>query len=572
MSTEVRVPTLGESVTEAVVATWFKKPGDPVAADDMLCELETDKVTVEVPAPAGGVMGEIVAAEGETVGVDALLATISEEDGADAQPSGGVAAAEGKEKVQAERGGDGELRPREESATERERAGYAEEIRAKRDAKAGGSDGGERVEVTVPALGESVTEATVATWFKKVGDAVEADEPLCELETDKVSVEVPAPAAGTLAEILAEEGTTVEASAKIAVLTTGEGAEAGGSGAGGGVPDRKTPPPEPDATGGEPDHPRADYGRSDEGDGKTGGAEGSGRTDVEDAPSAKALMEEHGLDRGSVKGTGRDGRVMKPDVLRALEAPREAPAPKEAPRAPVAAEDEGREERVRMTRLRQTIARRLKDAQNTAAMLTTYNEVDMSAIMALRSEYKELFERKHGVKLGFMSFFTRACVHALMEVPEVNAEIDGQDVVYKRFVHMGIAVGTPNGLVVPVVRDADSMGFAAIEKAINALGAKARDGKLSMADMQGGTFTISNGGVYGSLMSSPILNPPQSGILGMHKIQERPMVVGGQIVARPMMYLALSYDHRIVDGKGAVTFLVRVKEALEDPRRLLMDL
>ena len=588
MSTEVRVPTLGESVTEATVGTWHKKPGDRVAADDPLCELETDKVAVEVPAPAAGVMGDIVAAEGETVGVDALLATIEEGEGTGAGGDGAeevhVAAAPGQEEVQADRGGDAELKPREESATERERAGYAEEIQAKRDEKSGGgekapetertggSGGGESVDVTVPALGESVTEATVATWFKKVGDAVQADEPLCELETDKVSVEVPAPAAGTLAEILAEEGTTVEASAKIAVLTTGEGAEAGGSGAGGGVPDRKTPPPEPDATGGEPDHPRADYGRSDEGDGKTGGAEGSGRTDVEDAPSAKALMEEHGLDRGSVKGTGRDGRVMKPDVLRALEAPREAPAAKEAPRAPVAAEDEGREERVRMTRLRQTIARRLKDAQNTAAMLTTYNEVDMSAIMALRSEYKELFEKKHGVKLGFMSFFTKACVHALMEVPEVNAEIDGQDVVYKRFVHMGIAVGTPNGLVVPVVRDADSMGFAAIEKAINALGAKARDGKLSMADMQGGTFTISNGGVYGSLMSSPILNPPQSGILGMHKIQERPMVVGGQIVARPMMYLALSYDHRIVDGKGAVTFLVRVKEALEDPRRLLMDL
>ena len=263
---------------------------------------------------------------------------------------------------------------------------------------------------------------------------------------------------------------------------------------------------------------------------------------------------------------------MKADVLRALEAPREAPKAKEAPRAPVAAEDEGREERVKMTRLRRTIARRLKDAQNTAAMLTTYNEVDMTEVMALRSEYKELFEKKHGVKLGFMSFFTKACCHALMEVPEVNAEIDGEEVVYKRFVHMGIAVGTPNGLVVPVVRDADSMGFAAIERAINEMGRKARDGKLGMADMQGGTFTISNGGVYGSLMSSPILNPPQSGILGMHKIMERPMVVGGEIVARPMMYLALSYDHRIVDGKGAVTFLVRVKEALEDPRRLLMDL
>jgi 2-oxoglutarate dehydrogenase E2 component (dihydrolipoamide succinyltransferase) len=284
-------------------------------------------------------------------------------------------------------------------------------------------------------------------------------------------------------------------------------------------------------------------------------------------------MAEKGLEPAQVEGTGRDGRIMKEDVLRALKQPA-APAPeiKQAPRAPVSADDAGREERVRMTRLRQTIARRLKDAQNTAAMLTTYNEVDMTETMALRTEYKDLFEKKHGVRLGFMSFFTKACCHALKEVPEVNAEIDGQDVVYKRFVHMGIAAGTPTGLVVPVIRDADRMSFAEIEKAIAEKGRAARDGKLKMEDMQGGTFTISNGGVYGSLMSSPILNPPQSGILGMHKIQDRPVVVGGEIVIRPMMYLALSYDHRIVDGKGAVTFLVRVKEALEDPRRLLMDL
>jgi 2-oxoglutarate dehydrogenase E2 component (dihydrolipoamide succinyltransferase) len=296
--------------------------------------------------------------------------------------------------------------------------------------------------------------------------------------------------------------------------------------------------------------------------------------DVEDAPSARKLMADKGVAREQVEATGRDGRVMKEDVLRALSEPPKAaePAPAPIPRAPVPAEDAAREERVKMTRLRQTIARRLKEAQNTAAMLTTYNEVDMTGVMELRSEYKDLFEKKHGVKLGFMSFFTKACCHALKEVPEVNAEIDGTEVVYKNFVHMGIAVGTPSGLVVPVVRDADRLSFADIEKRINELGVRARDGKLSMAEMQGGTFTISNGGVYGSLMSSPILNPPQSGILGMHKIQERPMVVKGQIVARPMMYLALSYDHRIVDGKGAVTFLVRVKEALEDPRRLLMDL
>ncbi|MEM1313150.1 MAG: 2-oxoglutarate dehydrogenase complex dihydrolipoyllysine-residue succinyltransferase, partial [Pseudomonadota bacterium] len=299
----------------------------------------------------------------------------------------------------------------------------------------------------------------------------------------------------------------------------------------------------------------------------------AGGKDVENAPSANKLMAEKGLDPASVTGTGKDGRIMKEDVLKAASAPAaKAPDPAPAPRAPVAASDADREERVRMTRLRQTIARRLKDAQNTAAMLTTYNEVDMGEVMEIRNEYKGMFEKKHGVKMGFMSFFVKACVHALKEVPEVNAEIDGTDIVYKNYYHMGVAVGTPSGLVVPVVRDADQMGFAAIEKKIAELGIRARDGKLSMAEMQGGTFTLSNGGVYGSLMSSPILNPPQSGILGMHKIQERPMVVGGQIVARPMMYLALSYDHRIVDGKGAVTFLVRVKEALEDPRRLLMDL
>jgi len=389
-------------------------------------------------------------------------------------------------------------------------------------------------EIRVPTLGESVTEATVATWFKQPGDAIAVDEMLCELETDKVTVEVPSPVAGVMMEIVAQEGDTVGVDALLANVKEGAAA----------APKAKAetaaaPAPTP-----------------------------AGK-DVEDAPSAKKLMAEKGLTSDQVKGTGRDGRVMKEDVQNAS-AP--APVASAAPRAPVAADDAGREERVRMTRLRQTIARRLKEAQNTAAMLTTYNEVDMSAIMALRNEYKDLFLKKHGVKLGFMSFFTKACCHALKEVPEVNAEIDGTDVVYKNYVHMGVAAGTPTGLVVPVVRDADQMSFAEIEKKIGELGGRARDGKLSMAEMQGGTFTISNGGVYGSLMSSPILNPPQSGILGMHKIQDRPVVVNGEIVIRPMMYLALSYDHRVVDGKGAVTFLVRVKEALEDPRRLLMDL
>jgi 2-oxoglutarate dehydrogenase E2 component (dihydrolipoamide succinyltransferase) len=510
MSIEVRVPTLGESVTEATVATWFKKPGDAVVADEMLCELETDKVTVEVPAPAAGVLGEIIAAEGETVGVDALLATLSEGEGEAPAP-----------------------------AKKADKPAKSDE-----PAKSNAPKSGKSVDVMVPSLGESVTEATVSTWFKKVGDTVSADEMLCELETDKVSVEVPAPVGGVIAEILFDEGATVEAGGKLAVMTQG--------GAGAAAP-AASAEAKPEATG----------------------AQGK---DVEHAPSAKKAMAEAGLDESQVKGTGRDGRIMKEDVQKAAAAAKSAPsastttAPAPAPRAPVPAEDAAREERVKMTRLRQTIARRLKDAQNTAAILTTYNEVDMSAVMALRNEYKAEFEKKHGVRLGFMSFFTKACVHALKEVPDVNAEIDGTDVVYKNFVHMGVAAGTPQGLVVPVIRDVDAMGFAQIEKAIAEKGKRARDGKLTMDEMQGGTFTISNGGVYGSLMSSPILNPPQSGILGMHKIQDRPVVVNGEIVIRPMMYLALSYDHRIVDGKGAVTFLVRVKEALEDPRRLLMDL
>ncbi|APZ53466.1 2-oxoglutarate dehydrogenase complex dihydrolipoyllysine-residue succinyltransferase [Salipiger abyssi] len=506
MTTEVRVPTLGESVTEATVATWFKKPGDSVDVDEMLCELETDKVTVEVPSPVEGVLEDIVAQEGDTVGVDALLANIA--------PAGEAGSTTVEERPSATKP---EAKPSSDDATP--------------------------VDVMVPTLGESVTEATVSTWFKKVGDAVQQDEMLCELETDKVSVEVPAPASGVLTEILAEEGATVEAGGKLAVMS-------GGAGAAASAPAESKAPAEAPAS--------------------------SGGKDVEDAPSAKKAMAEAGLDPKQVTGTGKDGRIMKEDVSAAISAAKSAPAPAAAPaqaqRAPSPAEDAAREERVKMTRLRQTIARRLKDAQNTAAMLTTYNEVDMTEVMALRNQYKDLFEKKHGVRLGFMSFFTKACCHALKEVPEVNAEIDGTDVVYKNFVHMGIAAGTPQGLVVPVLRDVDAKSFAEIEAEIAEKGKRARDGKLSMAEMQGGTFTISNGGVYGSLMSSPILNPPQSGILGMHKIQDRPMVINGEIKIRPMMYLALSYDHRIVDGKGAVTFLVRVKEALEDPRRLLMDL
>ncbi|MDG2248298.1 MAG: 2-oxoglutarate dehydrogenase complex dihydrolipoyllysine-residue succinyltransferase [Paracoccaceae bacterium] len=404
-------------------------------------------------------------------------------------------------------------------------------------------------DVRVPTLGESVTEATVATWFKQPGDKINMDEMLCELETDKVTVEVPSPVAGVMGEIVAQEGSVVNMDALLTTISEGDIEKS---------ENKKKLATKKDNNVFEPN---------------TGAKSINQNPNIENAPSAKKLMAENKISADAIEGSGKDGRIMKNDVLKAVQSIAiETTEKSSISRAPSSVEDADREERVKMTRLRQTIAKRLKDSQNTAAMLTTYNEVDMTEVMSLRSEFKELFEKKHGTKLGFMSFFTKACCHALNEVPEVNAEIDGTDVIYKNYVHMGIAAGTPTGLVVPVIRNADSMSFAEIEKSISEKGKRARDGKLSIDEMQGGTFTISNGGVYGSLMSSPILNPPQSGILGMHKIQDRPMAINGEVVIRPMMYLALSYDHRIVDGKGAVTFLVRVKEALEDPRRLLMDL
>ena len=420
-------------------------------------------------------------------------------------------------------------------------------------------------EIRVPTLGESVTEATVGKWFKQPGDAVAVDEPLVELETDKVTLEVPASAAGTLGDISAKTGATVAVGAILGSIKEGVGAAPKVTAAGSpqGRPDIKTTSTTPiNAAEEEPQLKKP--------------APASGATNTTQPPSVKKIAAESGVDPANVQGSGKHGQVLKGDMLAAIERSASQPTPVAAQqpvqmRAPSPADDASREERVPMTRLRQTIARRLKDAQNTAAMLTTYNEVDMSAIMAMRNHYKELFEKKHGVKLGFMSFFTRACIQALKEVPEVNAEIDGTDIIFKNYYHIGVAVGTERGLVVPVVRDADQLSLAGIEKAISALGKKARDGQLKIEDMQGGTFTISNGGVYGSLMSMPILNAPQSGILGMHKIQERPVVVAGKIEIRPMMYLALTYDHRVVDGQGAVTFLVRVKEALEDPARIVLD-
>jgi len=403
-------------------------------------------------------------------------------------------------------------------------------------------------EIRVPTLGESVTEATIGKWFKKPGDAVKADEPIVELETDKVTVEVPAPASGVLAEIVAKDGDTVGVGALLGTLGEGAGAPAAAPAAAAPAPAAAAPAPAPAAA---PAAPVA------------AGANG---------PAVARIAAETGINPASVAGTGKDGRVTKGDILVAVAAgPAAAPAPVTV-RAPSAPVDAAREERVKMTKLRQTIARRLKDAQNTAAMLTTFNDVDMSAVMSLRSQFKDAFEKKHGTKLGFMGFFTKAVIAALKDLPAVNAEIDGTDIVYKNYYNIGIAVGTEKGLVVPVVRDADQLSVSGIEKAIAGFGKKARDGKLGIDEMQGGTFTITNGGIYGSLMSTPILNAPQSGILGMHRIEERPIVVKGQIVVRPMMYLALSYDHRIVDGREAVTFLVRVKETLEDPARLVLDL
>ncbi|WP_312797463.1 2-oxoglutarate dehydrogenase complex dihydrolipoyllysine-residue succinyltransferase [Tianweitania sp.] len=439
-------------------------------------------------------------------------------------------------------------------------------------------------EIRVPTLGESVTEATIGKWFKKVGDTVAADEALVELETDKVTIEVPAPAAGTLSEITAAEGETVGVGALLGQIG------AAGAGAGSAKPAAAASAP----GGAKQAENTADYGgqkseaiASASGAGsasttkeaaeKTAAVTGEGEITprgTQPAPAAAKMLSENNLSADQVQGSGKRGQVLKGDVIDAVaKGPQSSGASQAAaPAARPSGNEDAREERVKMTRLRQTIAKRLKDAQNAAAMLTTFNEVDMSAVMALRTKYKDVFEKKHGVKLGFMGFFTKAVTHALKEIPAVNAEIDGTDLVYKNYAHVGMAVGTDKGLVVPVIRDADQMSIAEIEKELGRLAKAARDGQLSVADMQGGTFTITNGGVYGSLMSTPILNAPQSGILGMHKIQERPMVVGGQIVIRPMMYLALSYDHRIVDGKEAVTFLVRVKDSLEDPERLVLDL
>ena len=503
---DILTPALGESVAEASIAKWTKKVGDAVKKDEVLVELETDKVSLEVVAPADGVLSAINANDGDTVVPGTVLGSVSE---------GGAAAASA---------------PAPAPATA-----------AAAPAAAPAASGGAAVDIAVPTMGESVAEGSIGTWLKKSGDTVAKDELLVEIETDKVAVEVSAPAAGVLT-IIAADGDTVTPGQVIgSVAASGAAAAA--------APAAAAPAPAAaPANAGSAQIP----------------------TSTHLSPAVQRVVSENNINPASLSASGPKGNITKADAIAAIGAAAPAAPAAAAPAAPRA--DQPREERVKMTRLRQTIARRLKESQNTAAQLTTFNEVDMTNVMALRAQYKEVFEKRHGVKLGFMSFFTKAVVQALHEIPAVNAEIDGTDIIYKNHYDIGVAVGTDKGLVVPVLRDADTLSLAGIEKGIGALGKAARDGALTMDQMQGGTFTITNGGTYGSLMSTPILNAPQSGILGMHNIVQRPMAINGEVKVRPMMYLALSYDHRIVDGKEAVTFLVRIKELLEDPQRALLDL
>jgi len=514
MATDIKAPTFPESVAEGSVAAWHKKPGDSVERDELIVEIETDKVVLEVVAPEAGTLSEILAEEGDTVESEQLL--------------GRLGAGEAKGEAPADK---------------------QDEPKSEAKAEAPVTGGGKTHEVKAPTFPESIQEGTVASWSKQVGDAVKRDEVLAEIETDKVVLEVVAPADGALTEIQAEEGSQVTSEQVLAIFAEG----AGGA--------------KPATTGEEKPAASADDGASDE---KVGGKIL--------APAARKLVAEHDLDVAKIEGTGKGGRILKEDVQRAVNDGSAKKAAKPAGGAQAAAaaapvvEGERPEKRVPMSRLRQTIAKRLVQAQQTAAMLTTYNEVDMSAVMELRGQYKETFQKAHDVKLGFMGFFVKAASEALKRFPDVNASIDGTDIVYHGYQDIGVAVSTDRGLVVPVLRDTDSMKIADVEKGIVDFGKRARDGKLGIDEMQGGTFTITNGGTFGSLMSTPILNPPQTAILGMHKIQERPMAVNGKVEIRPMMYLAVSYDHRMIDGKDAVRFLVTIKELLEDPARLLLDI
>ncbi|MEG3115342.1 2-oxoglutarate dehydrogenase complex dihydrolipoyllysine-residue succinyltransferase [Salinicola sp. 4072] len=523
MATDIKAPSFPESVAEGTVATWHKKVGDSVERDELIVEIETDKVVLEVVAPEAGTLSEIKIEEGDTCESEQVLGVLG-------------AASEG---------GKSEARSEEKSGGEQKSGG--EEKAAAKPAAAGKS-----FDVKAPSFPESVQEGTVASWNKKVGEAVKRDEVLAEIETDKVVLEVVAPADGALSEIKVQEGEVVESEALLATFS--EGADgAGDSGA------------SAESAGNQDEAPAADGEEDAKVDGKIL------------APAARKLAAENDLDVSRIEGTGKGGRVLKEDVQKAIKDGSAKKSAKPAAAAPKAAaapavEGERPEQRVPMSRLRQTIAKRLVQAQQTAAMLTTYNEVDMSAVMALRSQYKDTFLKAHDVKLGFMGFFVKAATEALKRFPDVNASIDGTDIVYHGYQDIGVAVSTPRGLVVPVLRDTDSMKLADVEKAIGDFGKRGREGKLGIEDMQGGTFTITNGGIFGSLMSTPILNPPQTAILGMHKIQERPMAVNGKVEIRPMMYLAVSYDHRMIDGKDAVQFLVAIKSLLEDPARLLLDI
>ncbi|MBS3666756.1 2-oxoglutarate dehydrogenase complex dihydrolipoyllysine-residue succinyltransferase [Vreelandella boliviensis] len=527
MATEIKAPTFPESVAEGTVAAWHKKPGDSVERDELIVEIETDKVVLEVVAPEAGTLTDVMAEEGDTVESEQVLGKIGEGSASSSQKEEKFSGDDSAEKT--------EEKPEEKSEGKKE------------DKKASG--GGKQHDVKAPSFPESIQEGTVATWHKKVGEAVKRDDVLADIETDKVVLEVVAPADGALAEIKAEEGSQVESEAILATFTEGAGGDSGSE------------------SGGDSASAKSDSSDDDGADEKVG--------DKILAPAARKMVAEHDLDVAKINGTGKGGRILKEDVQKAVKDGSAKKAAKSAAPAKAAAEPaaEGEriEKRVPMSRLRQTIAKRLVQAQQTAAMLTTYNEVDMTEIMALRAQYKETFLKAHDIKLGFMGFFVKAASEALKRFPDVNASIDGTDIVYHGYQDIGVAVSTDRGLVVPVLRDTDSMKIADVERKIVDFGKRGRDGKLGMDDMIGGTFTITNGGTFGSLMSTPIINPPQTAILGMHKIQDRPMAVNGKVEIRPMMYLALSYDHRMIDGKDAVQFLVTLKELLEDPARLLLD-
>ncbi|MCU7554266.1 2-oxoglutarate dehydrogenase complex dihydrolipoyllysine-residue succinyltransferase [Alteromonas sp. ASW11-19] len=514
MTIEIKVPVLPESVADATIATWHVKAGDSVKRDQNLVDIETDKVVLEVVAPADGVLAEILDEEGATVMGEQVIAKLEKGEGGAAKKS------------------------QDDKSSESESKDKAEKDTTEKTAKTSDSDAGEASDVKVPVLPESVADATIATWHVSVGESVSRDQNLVDIETDKVVLEVVAPADGSLSEILAEEGATVTAEEVIAKFVTGSG-------------------------GAKPAEAESD----DSNDSDDAGSDAL-------SPSVRRLLSEKGIDAAKVKGTGKNGRITKEDVEQYLKSGSDdkkstTPAtPADASELPAGNRTE---KRVPMTRLRKTIANRLLEAKNSTAMLTTFNEVNMKPIMELRKQYQESFEKRHGIRLGFMSFYVKAVTEALKRFPEVNASIDGDDICYHNYFDISIAVSTPRGLVTPVLKDTDTLGMADVEKGIKDLAIKGRDGKLAMSDLQGGNFTITNGGVFGSLMSTPIINPPQSAILGMHKIQDRPMAVNGKVEILPMMYLALSYDHRIVDGKESVGFLVTVKEMLEDPTRLLLD-